>query len=253
MNTGYNFLQIRDPRLARFVPTDDEHIKKYPLRAAAQVYKPAPVICGINWYEDFYTPKQDAQGNWWIGKDPSNLGPLRGGHCVVIPHKLKGPQADLRSWYLYYNQLNEGACVGAGSSRAMSLLNRKKYKFFWLWNEAKKVDEWPETNPGDNEGTSVRAACDVLRSLGHIPARKKKDTPSVIEGIVQNRWAESIDDLLAATGNETYKKLGAMPIHNSWGEDYPHTVWVPCETLEKLRGEFGEFAVIMDYEKIAPQ
>ncbi len=51
----------------------------------------------------------------------------------------------------------------------MSLLNRKRYDARWLWDWAKSTDEWPETNPGDDQGTSVRAACEILRSRGHVP------------------------------------------------------------------------------------
>ena len=51
----------------------------------------------------------------------------------------------------------------------MSLLNRKRYDARWLWDWAKSTDEWPETNPGDDQGTSVRAACEILRARGHVP------------------------------------------------------------------------------------
>src|SRR5437763_9432675 len=67
-----------------------------------------------------------------------------------------------------YDQGSEGACVGFASSWMMSILNRRLYDAPWLWNQAKAIDDWPDTNPGDDNGTSVRAAMDVLRTLGHV-------------------------------------------------------------------------------------
>jgi hypothetical protein len=238
MNTGYNFLAFKDPRLDRFVPTDFDHVSKYPLRLDA-VTKPSPVTVGVNWYSNFDNPVQDANGLWWVGK--GNLGSIRGGHCVCMPHDYK---KDLKAWITWYNQVNEGKCVGEGSSRTMTLLNRKMYDPTWLWNEAKKVDEFPDTNPGDDNGTTVRAAMDVLRTLGHV--RKRTTKPNLADGILANRWATNIDDLFSVMQNDKYKKLAAIPFINSWGEDYPHITWMPCETWDRLMKEQGEFAIITD-------
>lgn len=117
----------------------------------------------------------------------------------------------LPSWHQNWDQGSEGACVGFGSSMMMSITNEyqarqkkqqpynHRYDPIWLWNEAKKVDEWPDTNPGDNNGTSVRAACDVLRTQGHrrIIGNKELD-PNPAEGISANRWATSIDEMRTA-------------------------------------------------------
>ena len=74
--------------------------------------------------------------------------------CSAIPH--------------HYDQGQEGACVGFGWSRCMSIFNGKEYTARWLWDAAKKRDEWPGTNPGDDNGTSVRAAAQVLKEMGHV-------------------------------------------------------------------------------------
>jgi hypothetical protein len=74
----------------------------------------------------------------------------------------------LPRYRLQYNQGTEGACVGFGSSWMSSILNRSLYDARWLWDRAKERDEWADTNPGDNNGTSVRAAMDVLRLVGHV-------------------------------------------------------------------------------------
>ena len=98
-------------------------------------------------------------------------------------------------------------------------------------------------NPGDSEGTSVRAAMDVLRAVGHKPQRGIIDLK---EGISVNRWATNIDDLFSVLQNEQYQKLGAIPFFNSWGRDYARKVWVPCETWQRLMNEWGEFTMIVD-------
>lgn len=227
-----------DPRLARFVPPDFEHIEKFPLRAAMISVMPAtPVSVGINWYSNFDDPIKGKDGKWWIGR--GDLGWIRGGHCVCMPHVDNEPS----SWYTYYNQGMEGACVGFGSSRMMSLLNRKQYDARWLWDRAKEIDDWDDTNPGDNNGTSVRAAMDILRTLGHKP---KKGAVDGSEGIWANRWATNIDDLFSVLQNASYKKAGAIPFFNSWGKDYPRKVWMPCETWDRLMKEDGEFTMITD-------
>jgi hypothetical protein len=225
----------------RRVSATDEHIRKYPLRLAFMPQNPAPLSIGISWYSDFDNPVKDKDGKYWIGKNPKSLGQNLGGHCVCVPHKVS---ADLLSWYRYYDQGEQGACVGFGSSRMMSLLNRKMYDARWLWNEAKKIDEWPDTNPGDNEGTSVRAAMDVLRNIGHVPKRSK--TAKATDGIAANRWATNIDDLFGVLQNEEYKRLGALPILNSWGNFFPRVVWMPCETHDRLLREDGEYSMITD-------
>lgn len=229
--------------LGRLVPPDDKHLLKYPLMASTMPTKPVPVTVGVNWYSAFDNPVKDRKtGQWWAAKD-GNLGRVRGGHCVVMPHD----NSDLYTWYLFYNQGLEGACVGFGSSRAMSLLNRKRYDARWLYHEAQRVDYWPGgAYPGATEfyeGTTVRAAMDVLRAQGH---KVPEGTPALPEGIAANRWAMNIDDVLTALGNEKYKQLGAIPFLNSWGKDYPQRVWMPCEVWARLLNEWGEFAIITD-------
>jgi hypothetical protein len=226
--------------LGRKVPTDWKHADKYPLTGVMVKVKRVPVTIGVNWYAAFDTPVKSGS-RFLIGKDPKALGKVRGGHCVTIPDD---PAHDLASWWDFYDQGSEGACVGFGSSRMMSLLNRKRYDARWLWNEAKKIDEWTDTNPGDDNGTSVRAAMDVLRGSGHVPAGKK--APSVSEGISVNRWATKVSEILDVLGNPLYAKLGMVPILNSWGRGFPHVTWMPLETLQRLLDEDGEATMVTD-------
>lgn len=226
-------------KLGRRLPSDWKHIEKYPLTLSTTPDKPTPIVVGINWYTNFDKPEVDFDGKYWIGK--KSLGTIRGGHCVCMPNDY---EKDTKTLYSFYDQGKEGACVGFGSSRAMSLLNNKrKYDALWLWNEAKKIDEWNNTNPGDNNGTSVRAAMDVLRTIGH---KRLKGKPSLEDGIVANRWATNIDDLFSVLKNPSYEKLGAIPFLNSWGKSYPEVVWMPCEIWDKLIKEEGEFTMITD-------
>jgi hypothetical protein len=230
--------------LGRKVPKDFTHVEKYPLRLGTieAPTKPVPVISGVNWYRDFDKPIwKPGDRKFWVGLNSKSLGSIRGGHCICIPHKTS---LDLPQWYSYYDQGEEGACVGFGSSRAMSLLNRKMYNARWWWNIAKDNDEWPETHSGDNEGTSVRAAMDIGRTLGI--AKKDKTTPIIDEGISANRWARRIDDAFSVLQNPLYQKLGAMPFFNNWGKEYPHIVWMPCETWSRLMDEDGEFTMFTD-------
>lgn len=226
--------------LGRRAPTDFAHIDKYPLTALGDPPTSVPVIIGVNWYTAFDKPEKDAQGHYWIGRD-GNLGTVRGGHCVCL--RPKG-RRDPVSWWGFYDQQREGKCVGMGASRMMSLLNRKRYDATWLWNEAKKIDEWPDTNPGDPNGTSVRAALDVLRSQGHCPSARGKTSPAdPAEGIAANRWATSPEDVLATLGTPGRQYVDIL---NSWGRAYPHVVRMPIEVLERLRQEDGELGIATD-------
>lgn len=239
--------------LGRRVPTDWKHVDKFPLSALPEKARTvSPVVLGVNWYTDFDSPVQKGR-DWWIGLNPQGLGSIRGGHCVCLEDGL---HKDSRAYYTFYDQGNEGACVGFGSSRAMSLFNRHRYYARWLWDHAKMRDDWPDTNPGDDNGTSVRAAMEVLRVAGHVlwkssyrndSVQARDDRPAqIVEGIWAYRWASSIDDVLTTLANPKATKLGAVPVLNSWGTSYPHRVWMPGETLERLRNEEGEIAVITD-------
>src|SRR3954453_10392858 len=164
--------------LGRRPPSDWNHVEKYPLTAATVPAKPSPVVIGVNWYVEFDNPQKDADGHYWIARD-SKLSKVRGGHCVCL--KPRGT-SDPDDWWDFYNQGQEGACVGFGISRLASQLNRKRYDGFWLYHEAQKVDEYPGE---DYEGTSVRAGLDVLRTRGHcVVGGDGKDAPVRIgEGI----------------------------------------------------------------------
>jgi hypothetical protein len=209
--------------LGRRVPTDFTHVEKYPLSALPREEQPShvPMAFGVNWYVNFDSPVKEADGRYWIGR--GNLGTIRGGHCICI-----------RS----VSQMDTVDC-----SRMMSLLNRKRYDAKWLWDQAKIVDEWPDTNPGDDNGTSVRAGCDVLRNRGHRRVWGPITFPPLSgEGISANRWATSWDDVKRTIGSAG----NGVPLLNSWGVDYPHVVWLTDEAGARILSEDGEAAVVTD-------
>jgi hypothetical protein len=195
------------------------------------------VVIGVNWYEEFDNPVKDAQGHHWIARD-GKLTRTRGGHCVCL--KPRG-HSDPDAWWDFYNQGSEGACVGFGISRLASQLNRKLYDGFWLYHEAKKIDEWPGE---DYDGTSVRAGLDILRKRGHCESREGATNPEAIgEGIKANRWARSVDDVLRTLG---YQRLDYVDVLNSWGRGYPHLTRMPASVLERLWREDGEVGLVTD-------
>lgn len=237
--------------LGRRKPLDFEHITSYPLSALPLEAVPTgvPVVIGVDWYSNFDVPVRDGS-RFWIGR--GSLGSVRGGHCVCI----KSVQPDYKTWYPFYDQGSEGACVGFGCSRMMSLLNRSRYEARWLWDRAKEIDEWGDTNPGDSHGTSVRAALDILATRGHVPWRssyagldhlvRAAHVPVVQSGIAVYRWATTVDEVLSVIALPKATQLGAVPILNSWGIDYPKVVWMPGETLQKLIDADGEVGLVTD-------
>lgn len=102
----------------------------------------------------------------------------------------------------YMDQGNEGSCVGWAWSWAMSIFNQHRhaqqayprYMATWLYTQAQAIDEWADTPP--EEGTSVRAGGDVLRTLGHERVyRGRVQPPALREGLEANAWATTVDEV----------------------------------------------------------
>ena len=233
---------IRPGTLGRMEPTDFEHVEKYPLTLPTVPAEPTPVTLGVNWYSNFDMPKL-VDGRWHIGR--GGLGSLRGGHAICAK-----PQAlsDNYSWYRFYDQGNEGACVGFAISRSLSLMNRERYDGNWNYKEAQKIDDWP----GESySGTSVRAGLEIVRTQGacRVVAGETKE-PDPVRGIAAYRWATSADmviSALASFGDRILMdRLQAIPFLNSWGVYYPRVVWLSYKAFDRLLGESGEAAIITD-------
>lgn len=226
--------------LGRREPTDFEHVSRYPLRALVAAERPTavPMAIGVNWYAEFDHPTKGRDGRWRVAQD-GRLTRIRGGHCLCL---LSEGANDPASWWIFYNQGQEGSCVGFGCSRMMSLLNRHRYAGRWLYQQAQLVDEWADTPP--EEGTSVRAGLDILRNVGHRRVRGFKTAePNPTDGIARNRWATDIDDVLTTIGRPGADEI---PWLNNWGRGYPHIVWVPTEVHARLLAQDGEYGVVTD-------
>lgn len=223
-------------QFGRLVPTDWEHVEKYPLRVSL-VVKPTPVVLGVNWYRSMSNPEKDTSGRWWI---KGISGPLDGGHAICVKCAVL---TDPLGWWDFYDQ-PDGSCVGFSESRAMSLLNRTRYNAHWLYEEAQKIDEWP----GENyEGTSVRAGFEILRQRGHRRLINGVTGPERLEdGVAAYRWATSVADIHGAIQMPLADSLNGVPLLNSWGRSYPHIVWLWDEDLDRLLNEDGEAAVVVD-------
>lgn len=216
-------------------PTDRAHEMVYALEAAP-IAKPGPVVVGIPWYVAFDQPEQASDRSWWIGRK-ADWGVVRGGHAVC----LRPPATrDVLSAYLHYNQGNEGACVGFATARAATLFNRRLYSGFMQYEAAKRNDQWI----GENYvGSSVNGGLQGLRLEGAWPMRAGKAYgPRLADGIVQFRWAKSVEEVMQALGSSE----GYVRILNSWGAGYPKEVRLSLEGLRRLMGENGEFGVPVD-------
>lgn len=111
-----------------------------------------------------------------------------------------------------------------------------RYDARWLYREAQLVDEWHETPP--EEGTSVRAACDILRARGHCRVQRGVPGPeNVINGIATNRWAKSVDEVRAALWAGLAVAIGVNWYSNF---DSPELVngeyWIGRGNLGAVRG-----------------
>lgn len=231
--------------LGRKVPLDWNHYVRYPLSAAPDsiVAPTVPLAIGVNWYSNFDNPTRDPDGKWWVGR--GSLGTVRGGHCVCV----KDVHTDSVSWQTFYDQGSEGACVGFGTSRMMTLLNRQRYDARWVWQQARLIDEWTDNDDlsDPDQGTSVRAGFEIIHTRGERRiAYGVEYPPDLALGISAYRWTNSFDEVVSATGMDIYRQLGAISFLNSWGLSYPRRVWMPAETFQRLLNEDGECGVPTD-------
>ena len=167
--------------LGRRAPSDWRHYEKYPLTAATTPTTPTPVAIGVNWYEDFDTPGPEGQPLLDRTR-AKKLGKVRGGHCVCLEpgDQLNGNGTvvrllqDSQSSWDFYDQGREGACVGFGCSRMMSLLNRKRYDARWLWDWASPPTSGPIPTPAT---TRARACARPATSCAHAATCRGRSLP----------------------------------------------------------------------------
>lgn len=227
--------------LGRREPTDWVHVEKYPLQltdfpqAIGQ-----PVVFGIPWYEKFdedgLVERKNKYGKieFWLPEPTTDWGRVRGGHAILAE---PAGRKDRTNWWLHYHQ-HRGSCTGHSSGHSQTLNNRRKYDPEWIYEQAQLIDEWPGE---DYEGSSVRAAFDVLRDLGlrRVWGSHTSD-PSIGDGIIANRWLLTTDEVLVVL------QMDHAVLLQSWGRGYPHRVHASAETIERLRTENSEFCVATD-------
>lgn len=202
-------MSVRDKGLGRRVPENFDHVKKYPYRAV----------------------------------EPRTAGVVN--RICTLPW-----------WHHSHDQGNTGSCVGHGCAFERAVVNTRqdvlgklplptrRYNPLQVWNDAKAIDEWSDTNPGDDNGTSVHAGYDVLRTKGiqRVKTMKldesdvpyptwPKSGPYPVDseaGVAANRWATSIDEMRTAIAF-----FAPVTIGINWYEGfYP-------ESLQTKKGLFG--------------
>lgn len=165
-------------------------------------------------------------------------------------------------WHWTHDQGSEGACVGHGTAMERAIregIERRKrgqrpytvrFNPWWFWDRAKEIDEWAETNPGDSDGTSVRAAYDIVRSLGGVrwtptawnrsyagADAERDNTPDREFAVTANLWATTVDEMRACLLREQPVTIGV-----NWYSafDSPARVgssyYVPDRSLGSVRG-----------------
>lgn len=237
--------------LGCIIPKDKPHVTEKPLAAAPAGFPTdVPVVVGFPWYDSFDEPKV-IDGSYHLpdvskGED---LGTVRGGHCFCF-EPMGAVRRNRAAAQVFYNQGEEGACVGFGNSRAITITRLEELFFdaFWLYDEARRLEG---TYPS-GEGATVHAGAQILLSKGHrvqageeVCTREEgDDAPNLIDGISAIRWATSIQEVLKALGREG---ADAVPFENSWGLAYPgdgqSVCWMPTATFDQLLREGGEAGV----------
>lgn len=186
----------------------------------------------------------------WIHVERYGFGALIADPTSPIGFAPPGTEKSLGlpTYWNLWDQGQEGACVGFGSSAAMGITNTRQHlretgtarthRFAprWLYHEAQLVDEWADTPPA--QGTSVRASFDVLRTQGHRLVRYGVTRPVDPKwGVAATRWATNIDEIRAAI----YADL-AVSIGVDWYTNFDSPTvkdgerWIGDGSLGHVRG-----------------
>jgi hypothetical protein len=125
-------------------------------------------------------------------------------------------------WLPSHDQGREGSCVGHAVALERAIVNTaelpgrqwRRYDPIAIWRAAKAIDEWSFTKPEDDNGTSVRAAYEIARTVGLARVRTMKlgglnGNPAPVyyrdgsrvdldAGVSEYRWARTVDEIRAA-------------------------------------------------------
>jgi hypothetical protein len=246
--------------LGCIIPKAKPHVDASPLSATpGGAPVDVPVVVGFSWFDSFDAPKL-IDGTYHLPDVAKGepLGSIRGGHCFCF-EPMGAVKLDRQAAQVFYNQGQEGACVGFGNSRAVTIhkglasgtAEPDLFDAFWLYDQARILEG---TYPS-GEGSTVHSGARVLLEQGHrlqsgeqVCTRDTGDAaPSLIDGIKAIRWATTLDEVLAALARPN---AYAIPFENSWGLAYPSAstsvVWMPVATFAQLLGEGGEAGVYVE-------
>lgn len=229
-------------RLGRLESPDDTHLRRYPLTAETAPETPRSLVIGIPWYAGWgRAGLVEKSGTFWIPPQDT-WGRVVGGHAIAVqsPH-----HKDSTRWWSYHDQVG-GSCTGWSAGRVQTLHNRERYGCQYIYEHAQQIDEWDDTPP--EEGSSLRAAAEVLRTVG---AYDRKGVAHKEDGIEVYRWAPSIEDMAACLspydGGAKILNRGYFVLLQSWGGFYPHHTRMALEDADRvIYREYGECCVYTD-------
>jgi hypothetical protein len=153
------------------------------------------------------------------------LYPFAAAAPAAVEHVLHLP-----SWLDSHDQGREGSCVGHAVALERAIVNTaelrvispsgyRRYDPIAIWRAAKAIDEYPATKPGDDLGTSVRAAYEVARTQGLARVQRmilQNGEPHPVgahpvdplEGVTEYRWARDVDSIRAAIARSIPVAIG---------------------------------------------
>ena len=129
--------------LGCIIPDDKPHVVAAPLADAPAGFPTnVPVVVGFNWYDSFDPENLKQYGRSWHAPDVEKgerLGNIRGGHCFCF-EPMGAVRHNRQATRVFYDQGQEGACVGFGNSRAITIHKNDRAWFdgFWLYDEARR-------------------------------------------------------------------------------------------------------------------
>lgn len=206
-----------DSRLGRFIPDDFDHVRKHPFTIRILVATSITV-----------------------------------NKILILPY-----------WHKSHDQGSDGSCVGHGVAIERAITNTaqnilegipgfktRRYDPISIWNGAKEIDEWEDTNPGDSNGTSVNAAYKHIRDKGiirvkHIALSGFTPIPigsyniSKSDSILSYKWATSVDQIRMAIHSGLPVTIGVnwyRNFNNPSKKDGTNEYWIGVGDLGPIEG-----------------
>jgi hypothetical protein len=232
--------------LGRKEATDAKHLQRFSLTADTMPEKPTPVVLGTAWYRAFFTPWRDSDGVFWLvkpGSKPADWGPIDGGHAYCL-NPIGLPYA--RRWQAWYDQ-ERNDCTAYAACIMQSLNNRLTYFAPPVYDHTLTIDEWAGQA---DEGTSVRATMETLRTLGLW--EKDQSGPFPKHGIEVYRWCRSVEQIAWCLDPISQGKRvlgrGYAIMRQSWGPNaFPYATRVDLDVMHEITfRQWGDATLVTD-------